>query len=267
MSEKLGPQAEALAETIHGLTQWSKSHPNARRTALALFKLPPVFTAVADSKYGNGRKNLEAMIKTLADYEEGEDLTLAELPKRYNAYGGQPGLSDRDLRRVHGWLQTVSFAVRAAMLEQEDRSERTASARPRNSVASRVAKRLFGGETKRTFVTHAPGSRYEMKPLRYASQDAIERWISQEYAQRLACKRGDEIIYGAQPTEAEWDAFGLRGQTRTLMAQIQTEIETLISEAAMHDRAGQFQEADALDYRLKQMKRSLESLNKEASIS
>lgn len=246
--------AESLANAMHELAVWSKSHPNAQRYQKSLLKLPPVFTS---DKHGDAKKNLIAMIKTLADYEESEEsLTLAELPKRYNEYGGKPGLEERDLRKVHNWAQQVSFGIRAAMLSKE--IENPTEGMEQQHPAERVYQLLYADCPRRAFVTYASDNRYELKPLRYADESAKRRWLKQEYAQLVEGRTVTAGTFGARPTQQEWDVFGLRGQMRTVFSSVSSQIEELIKKAEILDSAGRYSEADGLDLRLKQLSRSLE---------
>ena len=248
-------EAERLATSIYEVAQWGKTHPNNRRYAshsAGLIKLPPVFQSVAGSKYGDGLHNLVAMIRTLSDYdEEGARTrrpTLAELPARYNAYGGLPKMTGREIRKVHNWMLQVNFALRAAVLQQEEAAP--TSGMERLSVAQRVFYRLYSGvNCRRAFVTHAPDNRYELKPLRYASEEAILAWIEQECVQ----KHLSGGVYGARPTSGEWDAYGLRGQTKTICADAEARISDISQRASHMDKQGLCQEADILDKRMQFM--------------
>jgi hypothetical protein len=250
----LSEHAEALADKMHELTAWRKSHPNSQRFQRGLLKLPPVFSS---EKYGDPKTNLVAMIKTLSDYEESEEgLKLAELPARYNAHGGLPEMKERDLRKVHNWLQQVSFGVRAAMIALE--IEKPTAELAHLDPPERVYQLLFAECPRRIFVTYAADNRYELKPLRYADANAKRRWLQQEYAQLTGQHTVTAGTFGARPSQEEWDAFGLRGQMRTVFSSVSSQIENLIRQAESLDSEGRHKEADALDYRLQQLNRSLE---------
>ena len=241
--ETIRDQAEALAEIIQEIAQWPKNHPNAKRYAMDLVKIPPVFL-VDNEKHGCGRSNLVAMIETLSDYEESDDLKLSDLPARYNANGGGPTLSMRDMRKTHNWLQQVSFAIRAAAMEQEMRKDANDA-----DIAERVFRRLYANRPRRAFVALAPDSRYGMKPLRYASDNAKRQWIRQERQQRAENARN----YGARPTSEEWSAFGLRGRTRTLASTRIARVREFQIEASRLDEIGEHIAADEADFRLMEL--------------
>jgi hypothetical protein len=250
----LSDHAEALADKMHELAVWSKSHPNSQRFQRGLLKLPPVFSS---EKHGDPRGNLVAMIKTLADYEESEEgLKLAELPMRYNEHGGMPAMEERDLRKVHNWLQQVSFGVRAAMIARE--IEQPTADLAHLDTPERVYQLLFAACPRRVFVTYAADNRYELKPLRYADANAKRRWLKQEYAQLSGQRTVTAGTFGARPSQEEWDVFGLRGQMRTVFSSVSSQIEELVKQAESLDSEGRYDEADALDFRLKQLSRSLE---------
>ena len=243
--------AERLAETMYELAQWSKTHPNAQRYTANIIKLPPTLMA--------HKKNLVAMIKTLAEYEEGMSdggfPKLADLPQRYNKNGGGPKLSSKDLRRVHNWLQQVAFGIRAAVIENEQCSmSRTASS---TSIAENVLEKLYLNCERRAFVTYSPDNRYELKPLRHASNDAKRQWIEQEIDQKAQAQS-----YGARPNPLQWELYGLKGHAKSANAEIAAEIESLIRIAQEFDKSGRYEEADEIDVRLVQMKYSFELFNR-----
>jgi hypothetical protein len=250
----ISQNAQMLADAMHEIAVWSKTHPNAQRFAKNLLKLPPVFTS---DKYGDPKGNLIAMIKTLSDYEESdESLTLSDLPKRYNEYGGTPNLEEKDLRKVHNWAQQVSFGIRAAMLDKEISNPTNGT--ESDDPAERIYQLLYANCPKRAFVTYASDNRYELKPLRYADDAAKKRWIKQEYTQLTENKIVTAGAFGARPSQQEWDAFGLRGQIRTAFSSVSAQIEELVKKAEVLDSSGKFSEADNLDLRLKHLSISLE---------
>jgi hypothetical protein len=250
-------QADELATLMRGLCQGGTPGKRTASDAPGLIKLPPVFTS--DGKYGDSQRNLVAMIRTISDYEDGTNggdrPTLSDMPALYNAHGGMPKMSEREMRKVHNWMQQVSFGLRAAVMEQEERSP--SMGLEHLSVPERVARRMYSDQqSRRVFVTYASDNRYEIKPLRYAGMDAIKRWVAQEYAQKAAQSGG----YGAQPTQHEWDVYGLRGQTRTICSAIQGRIQRMLTSASEMDGGENFRDADRMDARLAQMSKSLEIL-------
>ena len=168
----LHSEAEALAEIILEL---SKKSPVNKKY---LIKLPLVFTANRHPKYGDGKKNLIAIIKCSADYENNtSNLKLNEIVTKFNRYGGKPRLGSSDLRKIHNWLQLINFTLRAAVLVQEERSGKHSDVK---KLIEAVSERLFNSkETKRSFVAHPDGKKYELKPLKYADTKTILKWISQ----------------------------------------------------------------------------------------
>lgn len=253
-------QADSLADIMLKLATKSENERTANKASRPLLKLPPVFTAHNDEKYGCGKRNLVAMIKCAAEYEDGFSdgsyPILAELPKRYNAYGGLPNLDSSDLRKVHNWLQHVSFGLRAAVMEQEEKFPTTAPGWEGLGVVERTAKRLFDpNKTRRVFVAHPINSLYEFKPLRYADSNAILRWLKKEYSQK---KNGTP--FGVQPTTEEWETYGLRGQTRTEYSILMNDIHNMVHTAKALDQNGNHREADKIHEKLMTMKHNLEQL-------
>ena len=262
-SFSVSANAVKLAETMHELAQWSKSHPNSKKFDVGVLRLPPFFSVEK-----NGIRNLVAMIKTLADYEEGFGNgvypTLAELPERYNVHRGTNELTEKDIRKVHNWLQQVSFGVRAAMVELEFRQIRTASV-DGNGVAERVFQKLYANNERRSFVAFSPDNKYELKPLRRATNDAKKRWIQQEIDQRFAgVSEGEQ--YGARPNILEWEVYGLKGHVKTACAEIRAQFESLSRRAQQLDREGRYEDADALDTTLVQMSKSLDYFERLESV-
>ena len=221
-----------------------------------LLKLPPVFTGGGNGKYGDPKRNLIAMIRTLSEYESGKAERLSDLPSLYNSHGGMPEMGVESLRRVHNWSQQVAFAVRAAAIEQERRGGVS-----REIGTRRVYDRLFGPDPvrrKTAFVAFSPDSSYQLRPLRYATRDAIQRWISQEWDQRQAGITGNE--YGASLTAQEWESFGLKGQSRPLSASVHQELARLVTAAQDEDAAGRFSQADLIDRQITAIEKSIEKL-------
>ena len=244
--------AENLADAIHALAQWPKTHENSKRTAASLFKLPPALSTDV-----NGRRNLIAMIKAMSDYEngcaDGTVLTLNDLPAQFNKYGGRPALTEKDMRRVHNWLQQVSFGIRAAYVSSycNNNNSRFASENYRDSIAKMIDDELYGGARSK-FVTYSLDNKYELKPLRFATQEARCRWINQEIKQYV---NGE--AYGVRPSEMEWEIFGLRGHCRTACAEIRKEIDELIRRADALDARAQYEDSDALVSRMLLLQRNL----------
>jgi hypothetical protein len=221
-----------------------------------LLKLPPVFTGGGGGKYGDPKRNLVAMVRTLSEYEIGKAERLSDLPSLYNAHGGLPSMGEDSLRRVHNWSQQVAFAVRAAAIERERRA-----GADREAGIRRVYERLFGSEggSRRTaFVAYATDSPYQLRPLRYATREAILRWIGQEWDQREAGCAGAD--YGARPTPQEWESFGLKGQTRPLSASVHHELARLVAAALAEDDTGRYSQADLIDRQIAAIEKNIEKL-------
>ena len=254
-------KAVRLAETMYELNQWSKSHPLSNRYAHSrgLIKLPPVFLGRKDS---DAWVNLVTMIKVAAEYEEGlpngDSLTLAELPGRFNVHGGMQKLASKDVRKVHNWIQQLSFAMRAAAIEIALHTSTT-----REEAQEKVYRELYAA-SKRAFVTHSPDNRHEYKPLRYASESAKKRWIGDEITQReTACC----TPYGAKPTPQEWASYALSGQSpRAVIAAITSQIAGLVREAQELDGKGRLTEADVVALRIKALGQNLDDLERWSSV-
>lgn len=257
----LSNHAESIAETMHELAQWSKSHSNSKKFNRNLIKLPPVFLLNSEV-YGNGLHNLVAMIKTIGEYEDGNENgcfpKLAELPAIYNKYGGKPELTNKDLRKIHNWVQQVGFGIRAAIMEQEEKKPMFEDW-SKLSVAERVYRRLYMHNDRRSFVTCSPNNKNEYKPLRYADDNVKLKWIEQEYVQKKNKKT--TIRYGAQPTPQEWKDYGLSGQPVTIVRnQIKQQISVLLNLAKKHDLAGEYEQADIITRRINKMNADLAAL-------
>jgi len=259
----LSAQAEEIAKIMHELAQWSKSHPNSRRYTKNLIKLPPVFLSNSE-KHGNGLDNLVAMIKTIGEYEDGDangcQPRLADLPALYNKHGGSPELSEKDLRKIHNWVQQVGFGIRAAIMEQEERSPLFDDWR-KLSVPERVYRRLYAHNDKRAFVTCSPRNKNEYKPLRYADRDVKLSWIEQEYEQKKTKRMSAK--YGAKPTAQEWKDYGLSGQPiRQMRRQIEEKVSELLCMAQKHDNNGEYEQADAITSRINKMNADLATMKR-----
>jgi len=251
-------KAEHLADVILSLTQKNDKR-FASKTPVGLIKLPPVFTK-DDIKYGEPKKNLTAMIKVLAEYEEGSETgnypTLNELPSRFNHHIGNSQLEDKDMRKIHNWLQQISFAVRAAMIYDEIKNSNDVKI-----VAKKIYDDLYRDNTKRAFVTYSFDNKYELKPLRYASETAKLNWIEQEVKQIKNWNNNSNELFGARPTPVEWEHYGLKGQSKSVTSAIRTQIDTLIKQAAIYDHLGQHEEADAIDNRINTLYQNITMLN------
>lgn len=233
-------EAEEFANIILSLSMTTRNATSGHGTINPLIKLPPVFTK-GYSKYGDPKRNLIAMIRTLSEYSEGDAERLTALPLLYNQMGGLPLLNEDSMRRVHNWLQQVGFSVRAAAIEKERQSGCDIESGVRH-----VFEKLYGKNIKKgVFVTFAPNSSYQLKPLRYANRDAICRWITQEWQQRDAGLVGTQ--YGATPTPEEWESFGLRGQLKAPYYSITQAIKRLSSQAYLEDVMGNYNQADHFD--------------------
>lgn len=252
--------AESIAKTMHELAQWSRTHPNSRKYHKNLIKLPPVFLLESD-KNGSGLNNLIAMIKTIGEYEDGDENgvfpKLADLPSLYNQNGGLPILSEKDLRKIHNWVQQVGFGIRAAVMEQEGRKP-LFDDWSKLTIPERVFRRLYAHNERRSFITCSPSNRNEYKPLRYADGKMKLKWIEQEYEQR---KYKKIFKYGAAPTAQEWESYGLSGQlVRKSKNQLKEEINVLLKLAEKHDAAGEYRQADEISHRINKMNADLATL-------
>jgi hypothetical protein len=257
----LQAHAESIAKTMHELAQWSKAHPNSRKYHRNLIKLPPVFLLNNDS-HGDGLQNLIAIIKTIGDYEDG-DINgnypkLADLPDIYNAYSGKPVLSNKDLRKIHNWVQQVSFGIRAAIMEQEEQKPLFADW-DKFTTPERVFRRLYLHNHRRSFITCSPTNKNEYKPLRYADETIKMKLIEQEYEQRRNKKSSTK--YGAKLTNQEWQQYGLSGQpVRHMRKEIEEKISVLLTLAEKHDIDGEYEQADGITQRINNMNAELATL-------
>jgi hypothetical protein len=242
-------EAEALAEIILQLAR------KAPKNKIKFLKLPPVFTAINHSKYGNGFANLVAIIKCSSDYEDIEsNLKLNDIVDRYNYYGGLPKLSEQDLRKVHNWLQLINFALRAAVLEQTEKT----GLYNESKIVELTINKLFNSDiTKRSFVAHAPDSKYEIKPLKYADTKTITKWLANE----LNDKNNGKFPYGYEPSSREWQLYGLRGQSKTAYSSLVKDIQELVIKARSFDESGDHKQADMIYEKLVNMQKSLEQIH------
>lgn len=245
----LQSEAEALAEIIIEL---SKKSPKNKKYFI---KMPLVFTANRHPKYGDGKKNLIAIIKCSADYENiTSNLKLNEIVHKYNRYGGKPKLGLSDLRKIHNWLQLINFALRAAVMIQEDRSGEHSD---HKKLVEAVSERLFNSkDTKRSFVAHPDGKKYEFKPLKYADTKTIAKWILQEYNDY----KNGTYPFGYIPSKREWELYGLRGQTKTAYSSLIDDIQILVKKARTLDENGDHVQADLIYEKLVTMQKNLEQI-------
>lgn len=150
------------------------------------------------------------------------------------------------MRRVHNWSQQVAFALRAASIEQEMRAQSD-----KDTGVKAVYEKLYGLSSpyrKLAFVAYSSDSPYQIRPLRYATKEAILRWIGQEWDQRVKNKTGME--YGAQPSREEWESFGLKGQNKSIASSINSELMRLTLAAKKEDMLGNYQKADLIDHQI-----------------
>lgn len=241
----LHSEAEALADIIIKLSR--KSPKNKK-----LLKLPPVFTAINHPKYGYGRNNLIAIIRCSADYEDNsKSHKLNEMIGKYNTYGGMPKLASNDLRKVHNWLQLINFMLRVAVMEKLEESETDSKI-----IIEKVVATLFSS-SRRPFVAHPEGHKYELKPLKYADVKTITKWLTTEYEN----KKAGLIPFAYSPSRREWELYGLRGQTKTAYGSLMKDIQDLVVKARNLDEDGDHQQADMIYERLVSMQKNLEQLN------
>jgi hypothetical protein len=242
MKSTLHAQAKEIAKVMHRIAAWSNDYPERKKKSANLIKLPPVFLGGDSGEPIDGRKNLEAMIKVLADYQV-SGLTLNELPQRYASYGGTVKGEEIGTRRIHNWMHQVAFGIRAAMIEMND-DEGDEAIR----VASNVVEVLE--QYPLVFVARE-GNEY--RPLRYASRDAKERWLCEEVVQqRLGTNYNS---YGAQITDDEWCQNGVGMQYRVAHSSLKSSIEKLVKQAQKLDQLGQYTEADTIDEALSKIQR------------
>lgn len=237
----------ALADRALTLCQKPRGR-SGRRTLAAkshsLLKLPPVFTA----NEKQGRHNLIVLFAMLGLYHHAEStLRLADLPELWNALGGQPTLSERDVRKLHNWLQTGAFAIRAAILDEEEGFAAQASSMRAAHVARMVYRRLSAAGIP--FVTWAQDSPYQLRPLRYATEFAAARWIEEERQQRRSATLSPRA-YGAHPNEVEWSTYGLSGQVRV---QVRRRVQTFLDSAAAYEQQGRYEDADETENAILEM--------------
>ncbi len=233
---------------MHRIAAWSNEYPALKRKSANLIKLPPVFLIGSDGSTLSGKKNLEAMIKVLADYQV-SGLTLNELPQRYASYGGASKSAEIGTRRIHNWMHQVAFGIRAAMVSMYDDS--VADAR---EISVQVVQEL--DKFPLVFVARE-GNEY--RPLRYASNDAKERWICEEVIQQRSGTNYNN--YGARITDDEWCQNGVGMQYRVAHSSLKTSIEKLVKQAQKLDLSGHYDDADTIDEALSKIQRGNNALN------
>jgi hypothetical protein len=238
----LHSEAEALADIIIKLSTGADKNKK-------ILKLPPVFTANNHKKYGDGKRNLIAIIKCSADYEDlKKNYKLNQVIEKYNSYGGKPELTFQDLRKVHNWLQLINYILRIALMEKFNDQ-------PDTKIVDEIVKTLFTS-TRRAFVAHPDGKKYELKPLKYADVKTISKWISIE----LNKKRAGDIPFSYEPSQREWELYGLRGQTKTAYNSLMKDIHNLVKKARTFDESGEHNQADVIYDKLVSMQKSLEQI-------
>lgn len=239
MKSLLHTQAKELAKVMHRIAAWSNEYPEQKKSSASLIKLPPIFLIGTTGSQEEGKKNLEAMVKTLADYQT-DGLTLNELPGRYASYGGTVKGEEIGTRKIHNWMHQVAFGIRAAMVDiYDDNSSAT-------NVAYSVTNMLDNAPL--VFVARA-GNEY--RPLRYASADNKERWLRDEIMQRRAGTNYNN--YGAQITDDEWCQHGVGMQYRVAHMSLKDGIDKLVKEASLKDQRGEYEEADVIDKALRRI--------------
>lgn len=241
MKSTLHAQAKDIAKVMHRIAAWSNDYPELKKKSANIIKLPPVFLGGNNGDPADGRKNLEAMIKVLADYQL-SGLTLNELPQRYASYGGTVKSAEIGTRRIHNWMHQVAFGIRAAMIEMNDNDDDAIR------VASSVAEILE--QSPLVFVARE-GNEY--RPLRYASRDAKERWLCEEVVQQRTGTNYNS--YGAQITDDEWCQNGVGMQYRVAHSSLRSSIEQLVKQAQKLDQNGHYVEADTIDEALSKIQR------------
>jgi hypothetical protein len=205
-----------------------------------IVKLPPSL-----SREAQGRNNLVAVIKLLADYESGDKDTLNGLTQRFAEYGGRPILAEDQFRKLHNWLRQVSYAIRMAIVDSEYR--RAVRNGGDLKLASKRVHDLLYSDPKRVFVATPVDSPHQYKPLRYATTKNKLRWIEQEMYQREMIAQGKPVRLGARLSDEEWAASGMSGQYEHTMLPIQKRIEELIRTAEKLDSEGRYHQADEVD--------------------
>jgi len=111
--------------------------------------------------------------------------------------------------------------------------------------------------TRRAFVAHPIGKKYEFKPLKYAYVEKISKWLSIEFNN----KRLGLAPFGYVPSQREWELYGLRGQTRTAYNSLMKDIHNLVKKARTFDESGEHKQADIIYDKLVSMQKSLEQIN------
>lgn len=203
-------------------------------------KLPPSL-----SRNAQGRVNLIAVIKLLADYESDGNETLNSLTQRFAEYGGKPHLNEDQFRKLHNWLRQVSYAIRIAIVDSEYRRAMRNSD-DLKSASARVHALLYS-DPKRVFIATPIDNPHQYKPLRYARSKNKLRWIEQEMYQRDQIAKGRCIRMGARLSDEEWADSGMNGQYEHAMLPIQNQIKELVRTAEKLDSEGEYRRADEVD--------------------
>ena len=247
MKSPLHLQAKELAAAMHRIAAWSNHYADKRRNSPCLIKLPPIFLGGVSGNPKEGQKNLEAMVKTLADYQS-DGLTLNELPTRYASYGGHVKGDEIGIRRIHNWMHQVAFGIRAAMVDMCD---------AQNTQSAVVTSVLDGLDNAPLVFVARSGNEY--RPLRYASKATKERWIRDEVKQRRAGVNYNN--YGAQITDDEWCQNGVGMQYRVAHSSLKDSIDKLVAQAHILDNCGKYDEAETIDEALCRMERGAHTLD------
>ena len=195
-----------------------------------VLKLPPVFLSVTD-----GRKNIEAMIRVVDEYEN-IDLNISMLSDRFMLLGGKD--APKNPRTIHNWLYQINLAIRLALIQKYKNSD---------NIEQLIYDAMYENK-KRSFITHAPNKKYSLKPLRYAPGNIIKNWIKQEVNQVETWNTGS--TFGAKPSVAEWEEYGLRGQNKDYNTEVRDQINKIIAIAENCDSAGEHFLADDLDWHI-----------------
>lgn len=227
MADYLYQKAEILAETLYNICIHNKKNIHLAEVSKNLVKIPPIFM---DEE--NGKTNIISVIKTISDYNN-QNLTLKELINKYNKYGGTPKLASNDLRKLHNWIQQISFVTRAASIINELEENFNLS---EEQIANNVYQNLYENLPECSFIYKTSN---EYKPLKYASKKVIIKWINEEVAQ---IKNNE--VFGAIPSNLEIEFYGIRKHDDDLYSDIKEKIHQMIKNAKNMDTEGDFQSAD-----------------------
>jgi len=213
-------------------------------------KLPPVFKSKNSSKYGDSRQNLIALIKCSADYEDiNNNFKLYQMVSKYNLYGGKPDLTSADLRKIHNWMQLINFLLRAAYIKKfEHESD--------SKIVELIISNLFSN-SRRAFIAKSLFNKYELKPLKYADNKTICKWLSIE----IHDFRTKNNSFGYNASKRDWELYGLRGQTKTAYNSLMRDIHNLVKKARNLDENGRHEESDLIYEKLNNIQQNLEHIN------